>query len=201
MDKITVAESKERLKNLIREFEYKKDKLNVVIFAFVILEALMAVIIGFWGSSLAFFVIIGGALLVILVIGILIWFSKNGILYENEIFSLKTEIFGSLDAKDKELAEGLHTKWQNNYRLSAMIFKKINILQSIAIVLLARQISQELQALAYGLRLDNDEYQEFYKKTQKKIAFINKKRTGCQELGTLYQKSCVLLQDASYSLE
>ncbi|GEM_PF-5719468 len=199
MEKI---EKNEKLKKLMEDYKIKKDRINIIIFSIVSLIAIVSVAISrHTNSGLAILVIGGAVLIALMLVSILIWFSKKGILYASEILFLVNSIFGLVSNKDKEEAIELYTEWKDKYASVYTLFKDINILRSGTIILLARQISQMLQELSDGLRPESTEYQELYKTTQKKLALIHKSKTSCEQLDSLYQKSCSLLEKASYILE
>jgi len=199
MEKI---EKNEKLKKLKKDYKIKKDRINTIVFSTISLIAIVSVAISrHTNSGLAILVIGGAVLIALMLVSILIWFSKKGILYASEILFLVNSIFGLVSNKDKEEAIELYTEWKDKYASVYTLFKDINILRSGTIILLARQISQMLQELSDGLRPESTEYQELYKTTQKKLALIHKSKTSCEQLDSLYQKSCSLLEKASYILE
>jgi|GEM_PF-2302041 len=118
-----------------------------------------------------------------------------------KVYILQDKLFGSINKEDKELTSTLAANWRKKYTSFNILFKDINIARSVVNILLARQVLHKLKELQSGLRLDEKDYQQFYQSTQKKLDFILKSKKDNKELQDLYQTSCTLLKETSYSLE
>ncbi len=191
----------QKLKKLCKDFKTKQDRINIIIFSTISLIAIISTLISIKGSGLAFLGIFGAIILILLIVGIMLWFSKKGILYFAEINTLVHHTFGAVSNKDKEIAQQLALLWRENYMFHNIIFKDINIVRSIIIILLTSKISQQMQMLANGVKLEKTECQAFCKTLQKQVDFILKGKKDNKEIDMLYQQSCFLLNKNSYILE
>jgi len=187
--------------NLKKEWKLRKEKLNTIVFATLIIQTVLAIVINQWSSSIAYLAIGGGAFIIFLFVGITVWVSQKGTLYLSKRLSLEESLFGLLDVKDIELAAEISKKWKDEYKLFHTLFKSANVLRSLATILLSYQVAQALIELANGMRLDKDEYQQFHRSAQKKLTFIQRGKKDSSKLLSLYEKSCVLLESASYTLD
>ena len=177
-----------------------------------IIEFVFLSVLAFWSLFFAFchkgpareiiipILIIGFSMFVLVVLA-MVWvmtikYSKTKLKYG--LIGLE---FGKVSEKNKEQAGVLLADWKERYASLCVLSKQKSIFKSLITVLLALQITQELQALACGLRLHRNEYQEFCENTQKKMALITRSKKDSSKLLALYQKSCALLEAACYALD
>jgi len=197
-------EDKKRLIEVKAKIKKIADIIKTVIFSMLMIGCAIAAIesaVTNWTPPPLHFMISSGIGLIVVVTALSLFAYKIETKHLLKVYFLQDKLFGSINKEDKELASTLATNWRKHYTFFNILFKDINIARSIVTILLTRQILHKLKELQSGLRLDEKDYQQFYQSTQKKLDFILKSKKDNKELQDLYQNSCSLLKETSFSLE